>query len=172
MFTLVDIGNFDEEENSNRIFRLNILGEPFKAFSIPDVRFNLIEFLKGKLNMQFDKKESFIKVAVDRSETFKNQIVFFFNEHILFKVVQVDLNLLSLCKNEIVEAILSRKSVSLEIKDNQGSLYMYGPRNLVNRFCNIINIYLSQDRVSEIISLKELLSNELKIFLNKFHNKF
>jgi hypothetical protein len=42
---------------------------------------------------------------------------------------------------------------------------MYGPRNLVNRFCNIINIYFSQDRVSKIISLKELLSNELKIFL-------
>jgi hypothetical protein len=163
MFTLVDIGNFDEEENSYRIFRLNILGEPFKAFSIPDVRFNLNEFLKGKLNMQFDKKESFIKVAVDRSETFKN-IVFFFNEHILFKLVQVDLNLLSLCKNEIVEAILSRKSVSLEIKDGQGSLYMYGPRNLVDSFCKIINIYLSQDLVSEIISLKELLSNELKMF--------
>ena len=77
MLTLVDIGNFDEEENSNRIFRLNILGEPFKAFSISDVRFNLNEFLKGKLNMQFDKKESFIKVADDRSETFKNQIFFF-----------------------------------------------------------------------------------------------
>jgi hypothetical protein len=164
MLSLVDIENFDEEENSYRKFRLNILGEPFKAFSIPYVRYNLNEFLKGKSNMQFDMNESFIKVAVDRSETFKNHIVCFFNEHILFKVVQVDLNLLSLCKNEIVEAILSRKSVSLEIKDDQGSLYMYGPQNLVNNFCKIINIYLSQDRVSEIISLKELLSNELKIF--------
>ena len=67
MFTLVVIGNFDEEEISYRIFRLNILGEPFKAFSIPDVRFNLNEFLKGKLNKQFDKKESFIKIAVDGS---------------------------------------------------------------------------------------------------------
>jgi hypothetical protein len=74
MFSLVDIGNFDEDENSYRKFRLNIFDEAFKAFSIPDVRCNLNEFLKGKLNMQFDMKESFIKVAVDR---------YFFNRSIV-----------------------------------------------------------------------------------------